>query len=109
MITPINHIGTGLRAKNIFLSASVPAPNRAQRYWRVANAAFQIEQAVVSLARAVFSEGGTLVFGGHPAISPLVAMVAGEYRQPLYAESREERLAAPIRIFQSRAFEGSLP
>lgn len=73
------------------------------------DAHFEIEQAVISLARAVFSEGGQLVFGGHPAISPLVAMVAGEYREPRYAESREEKPSVPILIFQSRAFEGFLP
>ena len=109
MISPVNAVGDRLRGKTIFLSASVPAPRRAERYKRVEDAHFEIEQAVISLARAVFSESGQLVFGGHPAISPLVAMVAGEYREPRYAESSEERPSAPIRIFQSRAFEGSLP
>jgi hypothetical protein len=102
-------IGSRLRGKTIFLSASVPSPQRAERYQRIEGAHFEIEQAVISLARAVFSESGQLVFGGHPAISPLVAMVAGEYREPRYAESRAEKPAAPIRIFQSRAFEGFLP
>ena len=49
------------------------------------------------------------MFGGHPAISPLVAMVVGEYREPRFAESAEERSAAPVEIFQSRAFDGYLP
>lgn len=98
-----------LRGKAILLSASVPTPKRAEQYQRIEDAHFEIEQAVISLARAVFSEGGQLVFGGHPAISPLVAMVAGEYREPRYAESGGEKPSAPIRIFQSRAFEGFLP
>jgi len=101
--------GQALRGKTIFLSASVPNEKRAERYNRVDDAAFEIEQAVISLARAVFSEGGRLVFGGHPAISPLVAMVVGEYREPRFAESREERQLSPVEIFQSRAFEGYLP
>jgi hypothetical protein len=109
MISSVRAVGSRLRGKTIFLSASVPVPKRAERYQRVEDAHFEIEQAVISLARAVFSESGQLVFGGHPAISPLVAMVAGEYRQPRYAESHEEKPAAPIRIFQSRAFEGFLP
>jgi hypothetical protein len=105
----VNPMRGRLRGKNIFLSASVPAPQRAERYRRVEDAHFEIEQAVISLARAVFSEGGRLVFGGHPAISPLVAMVAGEYREPRYAESGVERPIASIEVFQSRAFEGFLP
>src|SRR5690348_16641625 len=109
MISSIKPLGSRLRGKTILLSASVPAPERAKEYQRVEDAHFQIEQAVISLARAVFSESGQLVFGGHPAISPLVAMVAGEYREPRYAESHQEKPIAPIRIFQSRAFEGFLP
>jgi len=101
--------GHSLRGKTILLSASVPTVKRAERYNRIADAAFEIEQAVISLARAVFSEGGCLVFGGHPAISPLVAMVVGEYREPRFSESRDERQVSPVEIFQSRAFEGYLP
>jgi SLOG cluster3 family len=109
MSSSVNPLGSRLVGKTIFLSGSVPAPRRAEQYLRVEDAAFEIEQAVISLGRAVFSEGGELVFGGHPAISPLVAMVAGEYREPRYAESSKEKPRAPIRIFQSRAFEGFLP
>ncbi len=109
MISSIDAIGKRLHGKTIFLSASVPTPKRAERYQRIEDAQFEIEQAVISLARAVFSENGRLVFGGHPAISPLVAMVAGEYREPRYLETGEQRPSPPIRIFQSRAFEGHLP
>ena len=109
MTFPMAKAGTALRGKTVFLSASVPNEERAERYNRIEDAAFEIEQAVISLARAVFSEGGRLVFGGHPAISPLVAMVVGEYREPRFAESAEERRSAPAEIYQSRAFEGYLP
>jgi len=109
MIRSQNLIGDRLRGKTVFLSASVPVPERAEQYNRIEGAHFEIEQAVISLARAVFAEHGVLVFGGHPAISPLVAMVAGEYREPTFAESHQEKPAAPIRIFQSRAFDGFLP
>lgn len=109
MIMNPKEVGRSLRGKTIFLSASIPKPEREKQYSRVPNAAFEIEQAVISLARAVFSEGGRLLFGGHPAISPLVAMVVGEYREPRLSESFEERHFAPVEIFQSRAFEGYLP
>jgi len=101
--------GTALRGKSIFLSASIPDEKRAERYNRVEDAAFEIDQAVVSLARAVFSEGGRLVFGGHPAISALISIVVGEYREPRFAESTEERRSPPVEIYQSRAFEGYVP
>ncbi|HEX2204871.1 MAG TPA: hypothetical protein VHG91_16295 [Longimicrobium sp.] len=68
-----------LEGVSLFLSASVPSPARAEEFNRVPHAQVEIEGAVVALARAVLSEGGRLVFGGHPSISPLVASVAGEY------------------------------
>lgn len=98
-----------LSERTVFLSASVPSPERAERYRRIEDAHLEIEEAVVSLARAVFAEGGTLVFGGHPAISPLVAMVAGEYIRPRFVEGVGEEVSTPIHIYQSRAFEGYLP
>lgn len=93
---------TTLRGRTIFLSASVPTPDRG--FERIEDAAFEIEQAVISLARSIFSAGGTLVFGGHPSISPLVAMVAGEYQPAFLAESGEGERAPLTTIYQSEAF-----
>lgn len=101
--------GSRLSGGKIFLSASVPSPASAQRYRRVENAHLEIQEAVISLSRAVFVESGTLVFGGHPAISPLVAMIAGEYLAPRFVEGRSADSQTPIQIYQSRAFEGFLP
>lgn len=85
----------------VFLSASVPTR---EGYRRPSEAAFEVEQAVVSLVRAVLAEDGRLVFGGHPSISPLVASVAAEYIRPVI-DARAPR----ILIYQSRAFEHVLP
>lgn len=90
-----------LRDVVVFLSASVPHRNG---FKKVPEAPFLIEQAVVSLARAVFSEGGRIVFGAHPSISPLVASVASEYR---LAGSPDE--IKPVIIYQSKAFTEVLP
>jgi SLOG cluster3 family len=109
MRPPITGVGHRLLNKTIFLSASVPSPLRQEEYLRVQNAAFEIDQAVISLTRAVLSESGQLVFGGHPSISPLVAMVAAEYREPRLAESGNERQQSSIHIYQSRAFQGNEP
>lgn len=107
--------GTSLRGKTVFLSGSIPTSERSKDYRRVEDAPFKIEEAVISLARSVFFEGGKLVFGGHPSISPLIAMVAGEYLSPRVAEdnrpiNREsEKGQKPVIIYQSRAFENILP
>jgi hypothetical protein len=64
----------------------------------------EIEEAIVSLARAVFARKGRLLFGGHPTVSPLIAAVAGEYFK---ADPRRD--VRPIVTFQSRFFEQRLP
>jgi SLOG cluster3 family len=84
----------------IFLSASVPyRPD-----WTEGAKPVEIEEAVVSLARAVFARGGRLLFGGHPSISPLVSAVAGEY-YPI----EPARQIRPVVTFQSEWFRGKLP
>jgi len=91
-----------LTGRVVFLSGSVP--DRDRGFTRVPNAPFVIEQAVVALARAVFAEGGRIVFGAHPSISPLVASVAAEYFPP-----NPEAQIRPVVIYQSKAFEEVLP
>jgi hypothetical protein len=82
----------------VFLSGSVP--HRAG--WE--RRPIQIEEAIVSVTRAVFARGGRLLFGGHPSVSPLVAAIAGEYFPP-----DRERQHRPVITFQSRYFEDRLP
>ncbi|HEV7404475.1 MAG TPA: hypothetical protein VGO11_16155 [Chthoniobacteraceae bacterium] len=71
-----------LHGRTIFLSASVPSAERSARYHRIEDAGVTIDEAVVVLARAVFAGHGTLVFGAHPSISPLIASVLREYAVP---------------------------
>ena len=84
----------------ICLSASVP--NREE--WTEGSNPREIQEAIVSLARAVFSRGGRLLFGGHPSISPLIADIAGEY----YSADPTRKIR-PIVTFQSKLYEGKLP
>lgn len=84
-----------LRNLNVFLSASVPDESQ-PLFSRIPDAAYQIEQAVVSLVRSVFNAGGQLVFGGHPSVTPLVAAIATEY--PRTEQTR-------VSIYQSHAFD----
>jgi hypothetical protein len=80
----------------IFLSASVPDPRRDPKYFNSANL-INIRDAVCGLAELVLP-AGELVFGGHPAISPMIALIAQQLR----------RLDA-VTIYQSRFFEKQIP
>ena len=64
--------GEGMKA--VFMSASVPDPTRPARYYSTADVV-GIREAVRALAEVVISRE-RLVFGGHPAITPLIRHVA---------------------------------
>jgi hypothetical protein len=107
-----------LTDKRVFLSASVPTGKRAERFPRAADAHVEVEEAVVSLTRAVVSAGAQLVYGGHPSISRLIAQVAGEYVRPAQVEREgrqepeektEQQRRSPVLVFQSEAFRGYVP
>lgn len=99
----------------VLLSASVPSSKRSEKYHenytKIKNAQIQIEEAVIGLSRNIFQAGGKIVFGGHPSISPLVEMVATEFRLNKEIENmkRNEEQEKPIKIFQSRAYEKVIP
>ncbi len=95
----------------ILLSASVPSDKRNERFTKIKNAQIQIEEAVIGLSRNIFQAGGKIIFGGHPSISPLVAMVATEYEINKEIENirRNERGEKRITIFQSKAYEAVIP
>lgn len=58
---------------NVFLSASVPLPDRDKRFYESADVV-GIREAVKSLVIEV-ARHGSLTFGGHPAITPLISLV----------------------------------
>jgi hypothetical protein len=80
-----------LHGVSVLLSASIPTPERRDEYARIFEAPIRIEEAIVCIARAIFIEGGTLVFGGHPSISPLIARVIEHYYLPAPAEDIQGR------------------
>jgi len=100
-----------LAGRAVFLSASVPSRARAERYHLVPGAGPRLEEAALRVAGAVFQAGGTLVFGGHPSISPLIGYLCTQYQRPAPAEpdrpgARSERPAAgpEVVLWQSEAF-----
>lgn len=82
---------------DILLSASVPLPERDRRYFETADV-LSIREAVKALVEVVLPIG-RITFGGHPAITPLIAFFVRE------AGLERERLT----IFQSRYFEAFFP
>lgn len=116
MITPDPKIPKTrwLAGKSVFLSASIPSKERSEVYRRVTDTAVSIEEAVVAVARAVFSAGGELVFGAHPSISPLVASVLGEYFVPEAPSTGDKAESSPrceregqprVVMYQSKVWE----
>lgn len=128
----------------VFLSASVPDEERDKKYLtahlpdhvrkvksrsgkdydKLPNAQLQIEEAVICLARAVLANGGQLVFGGHPSISPLISVISEEYidedeerggHAPGLMAMQGDRYdemqvgVPPVVIYQSRYFEDKIP
>jgi hypothetical protein len=84
-----------LKRRSIFMAASFPSGERGDAVRPFDPLA--IADAVSALTRATFVAGGRLVFGGHPTISPLVLLIAGELNQ-----------SDVVDIYQSRWFSASI-
>ena len=81
----------------IFLSASVPQPDR--EFFGTENV-YAIKEAVISFVRVCAEKKLPFYFGGHPAITPLVWNVAKNY----YGDKEPA-----IKIYQSRIFGDRIP
>lgn len=84
--------------KKVFLSASVPDPQRNQRYYRTADVV-AIREAVRALATLVLPSA-TLVWGGHPAITPMIRIIA---------EGLNISTENKVVLYQSAFFAGRFP
>ncbi len=78
--------------RHIFLSASVPLPERNRVYFETADV-FLIREAIRALVEVIIPVG-TITFGGHPAITPLVSLYLAGTGHP------RER----VTVFQSEFF-----
>ncbi len=90
---------SGARRLRIFLSASVPLPGRHPRYFETADV-LAIRDAVRGLAIAAAERDATLVFGGHPAITPIIR---------LQMAARDGRVGERFEVYQSRFFRKDFP
>jgi hypothetical protein len=82
----------------IFLSASIPDPKRNPAYWETADLT-GIRDSVRALATVVLPRA-TLVWGGHPAITPLMRYVA---------ESIGAGVQERVILYQSEYFRDRFP
>lgn len=87
--------------KNIFLSASIPSPERDAKYYETADI-ISIRDAVRALSVIVLPRA-RLVWGGHPFITPLIR----EVLERVGVEVCEIR--RHVTLFQSAFFEGVFP
>lgn len=84
--------------KSIFLSASIPLPERDPKYYGSADV-FAIRDAVISLATTVLPSH-KMIWGGHPSITPLISFVL---------QKRNIDIQSHVTIYQSKFFEDKFP
>ena len=86
------------KAKNIFLSASIPLPERDEKYIGTADI-IAIRDAVIALTTVVLPHH-RLIWGGHPSITPLIYYVM---------ERLNLNIQEHITLYQSIFFEETFP
>ncbi len=74
--------------RTLAVSARIPS-------WLEAEVLTDLEEALVSTARAVLAAGGTLALAADPDVASLAASVAAEYAPPPAAETHPERRWQP--------------
>ncbi len=84
--------------KNIFLSASIPLPEKDQEFVETADI-IAIRDAVIALTTVVLPKH-RIIWGGHPSITPLIYYVM----QKLKLNIQEH-----VKLYQSLYFEKELP
>jgi len=83
---------------SVFLAASIPLPNQDARYSETADV-IAIRDSVRALVSVVIPTG-RIVFGGHPAITPLIRLLV----RGMTADVRQH-----VILYQSRIYEQRFP
>jgi SLOG cluster3 family len=86
------------RYPSIFLSASIPTPDRAPRYFETADV-IAIRDSIKALVAAIIPKYA-LVWGGHPSITPMIRLLA---------ESHRDDVRDYFVLYQSRSFRNVAP
>lgn len=114
------------KIKNIFLSASIPLPERDAKYYDTADIV-AIRDAVIALTTVVLPHH-RIVWGGHPSITPLIYYVMEktiknklereidgfakkslkEQQEIIFSKTQGE-ISSHVQLYQSRFFEKFFP
>lgn len=86
------------KIKNIFLSASVPLPDRDHKYIETADI-IAIRDAVIALSTTVL-QYHRIIWGGHPSITPLIYYVMTKLNLNIQDN---------VKLYQSKLFEKFFP
>lgn len=98
MMTKLD-VSVGLESRLVFVSAGIPEDDWVDTPFQ----RHEITQAVIAVVRSVVAANGSLVFGGHPLITPLIFQVA---HQIIAAQDDKfER----VTLYQSLFFQDVLP
>lgn len=105
-MSTINNRDGKIAGKSIILLSSLPYEEKSKKYNTVQDEYIEVFEAIVSMSRAVLYEKGRILYSGDPVISILIALIAGEYMQPIFAEGFviddvEGQHVPPISIFQT--------
>lgn len=84
--------------RSVFLSASIPLTDHTARYWQTTDI-IAIRDSVRALVSVVVPTG-QIVFGGHPAITPLIRLLVREMKI---------HVRQHVILYQSRFFEQNFP
>jgi hypothetical protein len=84
--------------KNIFLSASIPLPDRDAKYFETADIV-AIRDAIIALTTVVLPKH-KLIWGGHPSITPLINYVM---------EKLGLKIQEHVKMYQSLWFKDKFP
>lgn len=87
-------MATNKEIKNIFLSASIPLPERDAKYFHTADI-IAIRDAVIALTTVVLPKY-RIIWGGHPSITPLIYYVM---------EKLDLNIQEHVCLYQSKFFE----
>lgn len=99
-------ISPTLKGKTVFLSASFPSSEGfpwEQEYFNSVNPGL-VMQGVKAVLRAVFLRQGSVVFGGHPTITPFVLRVSKGFQES-FATNGDGSPFQFVHIYQSRYFK----
>jgi hypothetical protein len=92
-----------LSGRRAFLSASIPDRNQ----WQGEFDPLEITDAVIACVSAIWTAGGKILCGGHPAITPLLLRVAHDFKST--DRGRNPEREPLVTVYQSELYRQLVP